>query len=210
MIEESYVITSLDDEKAKEIGQIIANPTSRRILNMLAEKNATETDISAELKLPLSTVSYNIQQLLKSGMIEIKNFYYSSKGNKINVYTLARKIILIAPKNVEIKRSKLRSLIQAVFVSFAISIFIKIFFGNIYTMREAAIEETAAGLKEAAAEISQPLATRLAAGTRIGTTYAFFFFIGSVLTLLIFLAIEKIKNEKIKKIQNHSRRKWQK
>jgi len=206
MVEEAYITASLDDEKAKEIGQVIANPTCRKILNLLSEKNLTETDISTELNLPLSTVHYNIQQLLKSGIVETKKFYYSSKGNKINVYTLARKIILIAPKGVEMRRSKLRSLLPSIFITFAISVFIKIFFSNLYTRfyaaQEATIEKVAIGISEAAAPLSKPIITTyLPSAQAAGNGYAIAFFIGSLLALVIFLAIEKIKQERKIKIK---------
>ena len=39
-----------------------------------------------------------MQKLLKNKIIDVKDFFWSEKGNKINIYTLARKPIIIAPK----------------------------------------------------------------------------------------------------------------
>ena len=99
MNENNYVLLSLGDEKSKHISQSISNKSARKILAYLSNrKDASETEISEKLKIKLTTVHYNLQNLKKSGLIERKHFKWSPKGNKIYFYSLANKFIVIAPK----------------------------------------------------------------------------------------------------------------
>jgi uncharacterized secreted protein with C-terminal beta-propeller domain len=97
-MDDRFIIASMNESKSKEIADILGNRTARKILDYLADTNASESDISKNLNLPLSTVHYNVQKLLKNKIIDVKDFFWSEKGNKINIYTLARKPIIIAPK----------------------------------------------------------------------------------------------------------------
>jgi DNA-binding transcriptional ArsR family regulator len=99
MAEESFMLVSLKEEKAKKLARIISNETCRKILDYLAaRKEATETQISQDLKLPPSTVNYNLQHLYENKLVEVDEFHYSPKGKEVNHYKLANKLIIIAPK----------------------------------------------------------------------------------------------------------------
>jgi len=198
----TYILTSLDDEKAAELGKIIANPTARKILNYLAENNACETDIAKELNIPLSTVHYNIQQLLKAELIKIKDFLYSEKGNKVYFYTLAKKLVLIAPKGSSIKRSKIKNILPVLLISLGISIAIKLIYPIANLSFKAKMAERAAvgiekalGTAEAAASATEtaPVVSNI---TQLATNYAIFFFGGALLALLLYLIfIRKASNK---------------
>jgi DNA-binding transcriptional ArsR family regulator len=95
---EKYLLFSLEDESSKKLGEIISNPTCNKIMNLLAEKELSETEISKELSLPLNTIDYNIKNLLKSGLLEKANKWWSVKGRKIDTFRLANKMIVISPK----------------------------------------------------------------------------------------------------------------
>ena len=99
MPKEPFMLVSLDEDKARRLAQVISNPTCTKILNYLAGKDATESDIAKELKLPLSTVHYNLQQLSQAKLVTVEEFHYSKKGREINHYTLANKYIIIAPQD---------------------------------------------------------------------------------------------------------------
>ena len=99
MNENNYILLSLGDKKSKQISQSISNETARKILAYLSnKKDASETEISEKLKIPITTIHYNIQNLNEAGLIEKKKFMWSSKGNKIYYYSLANKFVVIAPK----------------------------------------------------------------------------------------------------------------
>ena len=70
---------------------------SKKILSLIAEKEATGSEIANELNLPLNTVGYNIDKLLKAGLIETsKNFFWSLKGKKMPTYKISNKKVIKA------------------------------------------------------------------------------------------------------------------
>jgi len=120
MVNEKFVLMNLADPKSKDLAQVISSDTARKILNLLSEKQYAETDIAKKLKMPLSTVHYNVKALLNSNVIEIKDFLWSEKGKKINIYTLANKLIIIATKEKDQDKflEKIKEIIPAVIVGF--------------------------------------------------------------------------------------------
>ena len=116
MKEESFIMVSLKEENAKKLAQVISNDTCRKILECLANKKATETELSEKLGVPLSTVHYNIQQLVASKLVEAGEFHYSKKGKEVIHYSLANKYIIIAPKEDEGFLQKLKEIMPAALV----------------------------------------------------------------------------------------------
>jgi len=75
----------------------------------------TETDISKELKLPISTVHYNLSVLVKAKLVEAREFHYSEKGREVNHYSLANKLIIIAPSKMDDStKDKLKNLFLSI------------------------------------------------------------------------------------------------
>ncbi|MBU2612209.1 MAG: helix-turn-helix domain-containing protein [Nanoarchaeota archaeon] len=100
MVNEKFMLVSLDDERAKSLAEVLGNKTCKKIIEHLAEnKDASEKDLSVSLKIPLNTIEYNLKKLLKSGFVEKKkNFFWSKKGKKILMYELTNRSIVISPK----------------------------------------------------------------------------------------------------------------
>lgn len=99
MTEESFLLMNLKEDQAKKLAQVISNDSCRKILDFLTHNdNATESQLSEELKIPISTVHYNLQHLQKSKLVKVDEFHYSKKGKEINHYKLAKKFIIIAPE----------------------------------------------------------------------------------------------------------------
>ena len=70
MAEKKYVLVSMDDERIKKISEALGNKTCKKIIDFLAdEKEASETDISEALKLPLNTVEYNLKKLVQAELV---------------------------------------------------------------------------------------------------------------------------------------------
>lgn len=110
--EETFVLVSLEESKAKELAQVISNDTCRKILDHLAKGKATETEIANKLNIPLSTVHYNMNALLKAGLVEAEEFHYSEKGREVNHYSLAHKYVIIVPSSLSSGiKDKLKSLL---------------------------------------------------------------------------------------------------
>ena len=122
-MDDKFLLFSLDDEKSKKLGEVISNPTCKKIINLLAEKNLSEGDIAKELKVPVNTIEYNLKKLLEAGIAESsKNYFWSVKGKKIPVYKIANKLIVISPK--KSLSSKLKGIIPVVLISGIITVII--------------------------------------------------------------------------------------
>ena len=98
MAEEPFVLVSLKEDKAKKLTQTLSNPTARKILDLLSNKEYTESELSKELKQPMSTIHYNLKHLMDAQLILVDEFHYSKKGREINHYKLANKMVIITPK----------------------------------------------------------------------------------------------------------------
>jgi len=114
----------MEDDRAKNLARVLGNKTCKKIIDFLSEKEASEKDIADSLKVPINTIEYNLKKLLEAELIEkSRNFFWSRKGKRIDVYKLSNKSIIIAPKNSEVS-SKLKSLLPAVFLTGAITFLI--------------------------------------------------------------------------------------
>lgn len=139
---DKYLLFSLDDDKAKKLGEVISNPTCKKIVNLLAEKSLSETEISKELGIPVNTVEYNLTKLLGSGIIEkTKKHFWSVKGKRIETYQVANKLIVISPKRSI--GSKLAGIVPVILASGIFAIFVKYFFASSATSGTASLQDYA-------------------------------------------------------------------
>jgi len=112
--DESFLLLSLSDSKARKIAQAVNNESCRKILDYLTKtKAATETRISEDLKIPLPTVHYNLKQLVEVKLVNVDEFHYSEKGKEVNHYTLANKYIIIAPREESSLLERLKKILPA-------------------------------------------------------------------------------------------------
>jgi DNA-binding transcriptional ArsR family regulator len=111
MAKEKFLLVSLKESKAKKLAQVISNETSRKILDHLAENEATESELAKKLRLPISTVHYNLKCLMDGGLVTVEEFHYSEKGKEVNHYKLANKYIIIAPKSTYGIKERLKSVL---------------------------------------------------------------------------------------------------
>ncbi|MCF7865826.1 helix-turn-helix domain-containing protein [Candidatus Woesearchaeota archaeon] len=102
MAEKSFILMSLKDKKSKKLASLLNSDTARNILEHLSKKEfATESDISKETGIPLSTVHYNLKLLRENNLVNEEEFHYSEKGKEVVHYKAANKYIIIAPKEEE-------------------------------------------------------------------------------------------------------------
>ncbi len=113
MAKNSFLLLNLQEEKAKAVAKVISNESCRKMLDYLAEKEGTATELSVKLQIPLPTVHYNLQHLQEAGLVVSEEFHYSAKGKEVNHYKLANKYIIIAPRDVPGIRERLRSILPA-------------------------------------------------------------------------------------------------
>ena len=117
MKDETFMLLSMKDSKS--VANAMSNETSQKIISYLAEKKeATESEIAKALKVPLPTVHYNIQQLKKAKLVDAKEFFWSKKGKKMKIFTIAKKFIIISPDSSERTLSKLKNILPVTLLSF--------------------------------------------------------------------------------------------
>jgi len=212
MPKEKFVLVSLKEDKAKQLAQIIANESCRKILDYLAEKEATETELAEKLNIPISTVHYNLKHLIEGGLITAEEFHYSEKGKEVNHYKLANKYIIIAPKTTFGIKEKLKTVLPVALLIGAGAGFIQLFSKYIArpgiktftATKEAAISEAERFAGDAAKEAA-PLAARpetIQDVADVTTTaipasplanIALWFLIGGVFAMVLYLIVSKIR-----------------
>ena len=153
-------------EESKKITRTLSNDSARQVLELLADKPMSASDIAGELDIPLTTVKYNLDALIESGLITVKHTRWSVKGREIKMYAPIRKLIVVVPDKtdrksvVDILRQYLGVLLGAAGVSAIIEWWHQpLFAGTQEALRDVA-EETASGIPMStpeAIEIAPPM-----------------------------------------------------
>ncbi len=94
---DKFVVLSMTSE-SKEIAKVLSNETAIKILNKLAEKRMCASELANELKMPISTIQYNLDLLKGVNLIQDTAYRYSEKGKKVLYYEPAKKTIILAPE----------------------------------------------------------------------------------------------------------------
>jgi predicted transcriptional regulator len=199
MADKKFLLLSMDDEKTKDIANAVNNKTSKKILDFLSNGDATETEISEKLNLPISSVHYNLQLLLKTKLVVWDKYHLSEKGKEVKHYSLANKFIIIAPK--EEKEGFLDALkkILPAFLVLGLGAFLLEFFNK-------TLKQNSLGIEEATADNVMVRAVPMAAETEIvaqSNTWfmseASLYFIFGGLLVLVIVVLTLYINKKIRK-----------
>lgn len=213
---ESFLLVSLNEDKAKELAQVITNDTCRKILDYLADNDATESNIAKDLNLPISTVHYNLQQLMKGSLVVAEEFHYSEKGKEVLHYKLANKYIIIAPKSTWGLKEKLKKIMpitaMTVVAAFAIEIANRVLTKTVTQSPGISVPEAVKSIKrpllddallttegiaisaaETAAQSSVDVVTTSITTSPIWQYAALWFLIGGIFALLLYLIVDFIK-----------------
>ena len=114
----------VDDPKAAEIAEVIANSSCRKILGLLAEEELSESEIASKMRIPINTVGYNVKKLVKAGFIESTGkTLWSVKGKKVLRYRVSEKKIVISSKR------KIGGVLPSILASAVAVLGTKIFYG---------------------------------------------------------------------------------
>ncbi len=97
---------------SRKITQILSNETSLKILELLGKKSMSATNIAEELKLPLTTVKYNLDSLVESDLIKVKQIKWSQKGRQVKIYESVEKLIVLVPSRNSLDKLSIISLLQ--------------------------------------------------------------------------------------------------
>lgn len=184
MAEETFLMVSLKESESKQIAQILANETCRAILNHLAEKESTESELAKALNLPISTIHYNLANLKKTALIQSKEFHYSEKGKEVNHYSLSKKYIVIAPSPIKNIKSKLKTIIPVAAIAVAAAGILKLTTSGFMAgaMKAVQNEAYAETLLAAPATAAQPPA-------------ALWFIFGALFAIVLYFVIDLIRKK---------------
>lgn len=176
------------------MAQVISNATSRKILEYLTNKEATETQIAKALSLPASTVHYNLRHLKEVNLVKVDKFHYSEKGKVVDHYKLSNKFVIIAPETpkTESIKEKLKKILPVVSIAvvgagiihWLTQVKIQAFGAAPIMAKEAAVFESDMAVRAApmAANLPQPTEPNI----------ALWFFIGSISAVTIYLIVEAL------------------
>ncbi|MEZ5334463.1 MAG: helix-turn-helix domain-containing protein [Methanolobus sp.] len=84
-------------EDSKKIAQILSNEKAMKMLEILADKPMSASDVAEKLELPLTTVKYNLDGLIEADLIQVKETKWSQKGREVKIYEPVQKLIVVAP-----------------------------------------------------------------------------------------------------------------
>lgn len=201
MPSKNFLLLSLEDNKIKKVSNVISNDSCRKILDYLSNKEATESEIAEKLQLPISTVHYNLQQLMETGLISADEFHYSEKGKEVSHYKLANKYIIIAPKKTFGIKEKLKSILPVALIVSGAAAVIQLF-TNYFSRRTFATQEMIA--KPAMAEKTLAAAPALRDMSQAGAgkasafipqNLALWFLIGALFALLVYFVVSLYRKD---------------
>ena len=188
MGKESFVLVSLKEDKARKLAKVVSNESCRKILDFLTGKEATETELSKKLGLPISTVHYNLKHLTDAGLVVVEEFHYSQKGKEVNHYKLANKYIIIAPKSTFGIKERLKSALPVALLvgasAFVIQL-VRMGTGKVASFGAAKEGIVATAGPEAFSAVSPAQANPI-----------WWFLAGAFVTILIYLVLDIIKSRK--------------
>lgn len=115
---DNVVILEPGDERAQKIAKAMASQTATDILRLLADSQKSMTEITEKLAIPLTTAKYHFENLLDAGLISVADTKYSVKGREIKIYSLSNQLLIVAPR-----QANMRSLLLKYASLFAVVIF---------------------------------------------------------------------------------------
>jgi DNA-binding transcriptional ArsR family regulator len=95
--DKSIKIISVDDEKIKTVGEILANDSSRAILKILAGKETSANQIAQDTNLSIALVSFHLKKMQNAELVKITRTGKSVKGQDVKYYSATNQSVLITP-----------------------------------------------------------------------------------------------------------------
>lgn len=178
--DEKLLILPLGDE-SKKITQVISNDTARQIIELLADSPLSANDIAQRLQAPLTTITYNLENLESVGLIKVEKIKYSEKGREVKIYAPVKKLIVLVPEKTDrrsvgdLLRKYIGVIMAALFASSFIEFLSRSFksdakMAQIYdnSLNERLVNDTLTGA-DVGDLVYTPVATSLAKSARIAS-----------------------------------------
>ncbi len=104
---DDVVVIQPGDERAQKIARAMASQTANAVIQAFGGGPLTSSQVARQMKIPITTASYHIENLLDAGLLEVMETRWSEKGREVKVYGLANQVLIIASP-----ASDLRSVLQ--------------------------------------------------------------------------------------------------
>lgn len=199
MPKKNFLLLSLEDTKIKKVSNVISNDSCRKILDYLSNKEATESELAEKLNIPISTVHYNLQQLMETGLINAEEFHYSQKGKEVSHYRLANKYIIIAPKTTFGIKEKLKSILPVALIASGAALVIQFaskYFSKAGTVSRPELIAAKSAVAERALEAPADLAHSASkAVSAIWQNIALWFLAGALFALTVYLIVSTFRKD---------------
>jgi DNA-binding transcriptional ArsR family regulator len=186
---DNVLVLEPGDERAQKIGKAMASQTANDILNLMSEGPKSLTDITEKLDIPLTTSKYHIENLLDAGLISVADTKYSVKGREIKIYSLTNQLVIVAPRQTNIRSLLLKyaSLFGIVIVgALGVSLISPLLSSSSGMMTAAPVQVN----REGGGGIMAAKATYDWSSSSITPDYAFAFLIGGIFVIIILLCYE--------------------
>lgn len=79
-------LVQFNDESAEQILSAVTSTTARCILSHIYETPTTASEIADELNSSVQNISYHLERLVNSDLIEVIDTWYSEQGREMDVY----------------------------------------------------------------------------------------------------------------------------
>jgi len=207
MASKNFILLSLEDKKTKKIANVVSNESCRKILDFLSQHEATESELANKLQIPISTIHYNLQQLMDTGLINAEEYHYSEKGKEVYHYTLANKYIIITPKKTRGIGEKLRGILPVTLIVAAtagiIQLSTKYFSKGTFVTQEISAAKSIAAEDVAAPSLAQTVTETATEAAPVAVdsipllsqNIALWFLVGALFTIIVYIIWIYFKKE---------------
>jgi len=103
MTEGGVLVLEPGDERTKKIGKAMASNTASDVLSALSEEELTLSELSERLGQPITTLKYQIENLLDAGLVDIVRTRYSEKGRVVKVYGVRQQVVIMSPGKTDLR-----------------------------------------------------------------------------------------------------------
>ena len=110
---EKIEILSTDDQKIKEVGELLSNDSSRRILKLLLESEMTANQIAQKTAMLLSLVIYHLKKMQDVGIVKVSRIEKNTKEHNMLYYTTTKFAVIILPSKLTEKARQSKSLFRS-------------------------------------------------------------------------------------------------
>jgi len=100
---DEIVVMEPGEERAQKIAKAMGSQTASDILRLLAGGAKSLTDITDTLAVPMNTAKYHVENLLDAGLILVSDTKYSVKGREVKLYSLTNQLLIVAPRQADLR-----------------------------------------------------------------------------------------------------------